>query len=116
MVENPPTNAGDTGNVGSIPGSGKCPGGGRGSPLQYSCLGNPTDSGAWRATVHGVAKSPTRLSTHTAAIRDVTYSTMSVVNTAVSYTAKLRVNSKSSHHKEKFFLFSFYQSEKMCVS
>ena len=89
VVKNPPTNAGDTRDVGSIPGSGKSPGGGRGSPRQYSCLGNPTDRGAWQATVHGVAKSPTRLSTHTAAIRDVTYNTMSVVNTAVSYTAKL---------------------------
>ena len=62
VVENPPTNAGDTRDVGSIPGSGKSPGGGCGSPRQYSCLGNPTDRGAWQATVHGVAKSQTRLS------------------------------------------------------
>ena len=39
-----------------IPGSGKSPGGGNGNPLQYPCLGNPLDRGAWRATVHGVAK------------------------------------------------------------
>ena len=51
-------NAGD---VGSIPGSGRSPGEGNGNPLQYSCLGNSTDRGAWRATVHGVAKSQTRL-------------------------------------------------------
>ena len=42
--------------VGSIPGSGRSPGEGNGNPLQYSCLRNPTDEGAWRATVHGVAK------------------------------------------------------------
>ena len=51
-----------------IPGSGRSPGGGHGNPLQYSCLENPMDRGAWRATVHGVTKSWTRLkwlSTHT---------------------------------------------------
>ena len=53
VVKSPPANAGD---VGSIPGSGRSPGEGNGNPLQYSCLGNPTDGGAWRATVHGVAK------------------------------------------------------------
>ena len=52
-------NAGDWG---LIPGSGRSPGGGNGNPLQYSCLGNPMDRGAWRVTVHGVAKSQTRLS------------------------------------------------------
>ena len=56
--------AGD-GNVGSIPGSGRSPGGGHGNPLQYSCLENPMDRGAWRARVHGVTKSWTHLSTHT---------------------------------------------------
>ena len=52
-------NAGD---LGSIPGSGRSPGEGNGNPLQYSCLGNPIDRGAWRATVHGVTKGWTRLS------------------------------------------------------
>ena len=46
-------NVGDTG---SIPGSGRSPGKGNGNPLQYSCLGNPMDRGAWWATVHGMAK------------------------------------------------------------
>ena len=55
-------NAGDLGDEGSIPGSGRSPRGGKGNLLQYSCLENPTDRGAWRATVHGVAKSRTRLS------------------------------------------------------
>ena len=53
VVENPPANAGD---VGSFPGSGRSPREGNGNPLQYSCLENPTDKGAWWATVHGVAK------------------------------------------------------------
>ena len=58
--------AGDPGSIpGSIPGSGRSPGGGNGNPLQYSCLENSMDGGAWWATVHGVAKSWTRLSNFT---------------------------------------------------
>ena len=53
VVKNLPANAGDRKNVGSIPGLGRSPGGGNGNPLQYSCLENPMDGGAWRATVHG---------------------------------------------------------------
>ena len=52
----------NTGDQGSIPGSESFPGKGTGYPLQYSCLGSPMDRGAWWATVHGVAKSQTRLS------------------------------------------------------
>ena len=55
-------NAGDPS---SVPGSGRSPGEGNGTPLQYSCLENPMDGGAWWATVHGVAKSRTRLSDFT---------------------------------------------------
>ena len=51
-----PANEGDRGDVGSIPGLGRSPGEGHGNPLQYSCLGNPTDRGAWQAMVSGVAK------------------------------------------------------------
>ena len=61
MVKNLPADAGDIRNAGSIPGSGGSPGGGYGNPLPYSCLENPMDRGAWRAIVHGVAKSQTRL-------------------------------------------------------
>ena len=57
VVKDPPANAGDTGDVGSIPGSGRSPGTGNGNPLQYSCLQNSMDKRAWRATVHGVSKS-----------------------------------------------------------
>ena len=53
--------ASNAGDLGSIPGSGRSPGEGNGNPLQYSCLENPMDGGAWWATVHGVAKSRTRL-------------------------------------------------------
>ena len=53
MVKNPPTSARD---VGSIPGSGRSPGGGKGNSLQYSCLNNPMDREAWQPTVHEVAK------------------------------------------------------------
>ena len=55
----------NVGDLGSIPGSGRSPGEGNGNPLQYSCLENPMDGGAWWATVHGVAKSRTRLSDFT---------------------------------------------------
>ena len=57
-----PAHAGDTGDMGLIPGSGIPPGEGNGNPLQYSCWGNSMDRGPWRATVHGVAKSWTWLS------------------------------------------------------
>ena len=53
------------GDPGSIPGLGRSPGEGNGNPLQYSCLENPMDGGAWLATVHGVAKSRTQLSDFT---------------------------------------------------
>ena len=56
VIKDPPASAEDTG---LIPGSGRSPGGGNGNPLQYSCLENPMDREAWRATVHGVAKSQT---------------------------------------------------------
>ena len=68
MVKNQPANAGDIRDRGSIPVSGRYPGGGHGHSLQYSCLENPMDRGAWWATVHRVAKSQTqlkRLSLHT---------------------------------------------------
>ena len=59
MVKNLPVTTGDTRNVGLIPGMGRYPGEGNGNPLQYSCLENSMDRGAWKATVHGVAKSQT---------------------------------------------------------
>ena len=64
MVKNLPGKAGAPEDVGSLPGSGRSPGGGNGNPLQYSCLENPTDRGAWQAIVHGVRKSQTQLNMH----------------------------------------------------
>ena len=61
-VKNPPAKAGD---AGLIPGSGRSPGEGSDNPLQYSCQENPVDRGAWQATDHGTAKSPTQFSNQT---------------------------------------------------
>jgi len=72
VVKNPLGNARD---VGSIPELGRSPGTGNGKPLQYSCLENSLDRRAWWATVHGVTKTRTRLSTHT-----IAYVTYSVTN------------------------------------
>ena len=64
MVKNTPANADDAGDVGSDPGLGRSPGGGKGNPLQYSCLENSVDRGALWAIVHGVTKSWRQLSTN----------------------------------------------------
>ena len=83
-------NAGDPG---SIPGSGRCLGEGNGNPLQYRCLENPMEGGAWWATVHGVTKSWTRLSdfTFTGHYRLV------YLNYAFLLTEELRTQSKTEH-------------------
>ena len=60
-VKNPPTSAGDVSDMGSIPGSGRSSGGGYSNPLQYSCLENLMDRGAWWATIHRVTQSQTQL-------------------------------------------------------
>ena len=62
MLKNLPADAGDARDVGSLSGSGRSPGGEHGNSLQYSCLENPMDRGAWQATVHRVIKSWTQLS------------------------------------------------------
>ena len=62
VVKNPPANAGDSGDMGLIPGLGRSPGGGNDNPFQYSYLEKPMDRGAWWAIVHGVIKIWTRLS------------------------------------------------------
>ena len=56
MAKNSPANAGDTKDPGSLPGSERSPGEGNGNLLQHATLGNPTDRGTWRATVHGIAE------------------------------------------------------------
>ena len=61
VIKNLPTNAVDVRDLGLTPGLGRSPGGGHGNPLQYSCLENPMDSGAWKAAVPGITESQTRL-------------------------------------------------------
>ena len=68
VVKNPPANVGD---LGLIPGSGRSSGEGNGNPLQYSCLENHMDRGAWQAVVHGVTKSWTQLSTSRHRLLDI---------------------------------------------
>ena len=65
MVKNLPAHAGDSKEAGLLTGSGRSPGEGNGNLIQYSCLKNSMDTGAWWATVHGVAKSQTRLNART---------------------------------------------------
>ena len=65
MVKNLPANAGDAGDIGSVPWLGRSPGEGNGNPLWFSCLNHPMDSWTWQATVHSVTKSCTQLSIHT---------------------------------------------------
>ena len=77
MVSNPPANAGDARDVGSIPGSGRFPGEENGNPLQYFCLAYPMDRGPWQATVHRIAEwNMTEHTTHTSSL---------LVRTWVSY-------------------------------
>ena len=64
VVKDPPANAGDTGDLGSVPGLRRFSGEGDGNPFQHSCLGNPMDRGAWRAIVRRVVKSQTQMSMH----------------------------------------------------
>ena len=61
VVKNLPANVEVIGDTGSMPGLGRSPGGGHGNPLQYSCLENPMDRGAWQAAVHRVAQNQTQL-------------------------------------------------------
>ena len=72
MGKNLLANAEDIRDWGSVSESGRSPGGGNGNPLQYSCLENPMDGGPWWAAVHGVAKSPTRLSDFTFTLHSYT--------------------------------------------
>ena len=83
------------GDPGSIPGSGRSPGEGNGNPLQYSCLENPMDGGAWQATVHGVAKSRTWLSDFTFTFKRLfsssSLSTIRVVKVKVKSLSHVRL-------------------------
>ena len=89
MVKKLPVKAGDIRDLHSVPRSGRSPGGGHGNPLQYSCLENPMDRGAWRATVHRVANSWTRLkrlSTHACCCEGEMKRNMKIVYHKVCHT------------------------------
>ena len=85
LVAQVKASASNEGDLGSIPGSGRSPGEGNGNPLQYSCLENPMDGGAWWATVHRVAKSQTLLSNLT--------------------NLKVKKDYESTHKNDLFFSF-----------
>ena len=84
VVKNPPANAGDTRDAGSIPELGTSPGRGHGNPLQYSCLENPMDREAWRATIHRVTQNWTQLN-------------MSMGSQRVGHSEQLHFTSLNTH-------------------
>ena len=95
----------NAGNLGLIPGSGRSPGEGNGNPLQYSCLENSMDRGTWRATVHGVAKSPTRLkqlSTHVKCNREPLF----FIKREVGSPRALQTPSQGFFFNSPFFLLN----------
>ena len=106
VVKNPPANAGDVRDLGSIPGLGRSPGGGHGNPLQYSCLENPGIRGAWWATVHRVAKIWTGLkafSTHAQLIYNVVLVSSvqqsdSVIHTHIPILSGFEIAQLEFHH------------------
>ena len=117
MVKNLPANAGDVRDMGSTPGLGRSPGEGHGNPLQYSCLENPVDQGAWWTTVHRAAKSWAQLNqlsvhtrarahththTHTEAMQSTTHPTPPPTNNWIGlkereHEIKMRSTQEVSH-------------------
>jgi len=93
VVKNPPANAGVAGDAGLIPDLGRSPEERNGNPLQYSCLGNPMDRRAWRATVHRVAKSWTRLSDSATKTTNIPHSVSSL-----SYSCPFKPRKMFSSH------------------
>ena len=102
-VVNPPVSVGGTREAGSIPGSERPPGGGNGSPLQYSCLENPTDRGAWWATVHGSRRGMTGW-----AYPHTPYTYPLFLLFIVSFTMQNLLSLSKSH----LFLFPLFWEEK----
>ena len=107
VAKNPPANAGDTGDLGSIPGSGRSPGGGHGNPLQYSCLETPMGRGAWRAAVRRVAESDTTEATVCTHTHTHNYSSgTSSVFTVVQATPPSISGTVSSSRAETLYLIN----------
>ena len=103
---------GDARDMGSIPGLGRFPGGGNGNPLLCSCLENPMDRGAWRATVHGVTKSWTRLSEHASILPDTKeITTKDLLYRTGSYNQHLVTAYNGSKYKKRIIYIYIY----MCI-
>ena len=102
-------NAGDPG---SIPGSGRSPGEGNGNPLQYSCLENPMDGGAWWATVHGVAESWTRLSDFTSSLWEQNNTVLSIRRHFVSMYQIIEITQKNTKCTISYD-FAWYNSKNL---
>ena len=110
VVKNPPANAGDTGHVGLISGSGRSLGVGNGNPLQYSCLENSMDRGDWQATIHGVTKSQTRLSMYA---YQVQLSKFRNLSRKLFWRKLPRVErTDSTFHSDFLLLWDLFQSSK----
>ena len=110
VVKNPPANAGELRDAGSIPGSGKSPGEGHGNPLQCSCLENPMDRGAWWAAVCGAAQSWTQLkwfNTHSHCGENNEFLLMCLLATHISSLVKC-VFGTSDKLAIRLLVFSFY--------
>ena len=100
VVKKPPANAGDTRDTGLIPGSGRSLSEGKGNPLQYSCLENPMDRGAWQAPVHGVTKSRIQLKQLSMNQQDITaLSLYATKNKTLNYKKQLLAKLKGEANK-----------------
>ena len=116
MLKNQPARAGVVGDTGSIPGLGRSFGGGNGNPLQYFCLKNSMDRGAWQATVRGVTKSQTQLSarththththTHTPPVGSVSLEDPNTLSLFQNNTLKININ--ISLHTEQVWVGLFF--------
>ena len=91
--------------MGSIPGSGRSPGGEHGNPLQYSCLENPMDRGSWQATVHSVAKNRTQLKRLACKLASITLRRMTERDNTIPYSECL------DHSILEFRIFQILQRE-----
>ena len=107
VIKNPPATAGDARDTGSIPGSGRSPGGGHGNPVKYSCLENPIDKGVWWVTVHGITKSRTQLKACTQ-----THTDLNIVQAPFfkfSEQISIKILSSNQLYSNEKILLPFYQ-------
>ena len=105
VVKNPTASAGDVRDSGLIPGLGRSPGRGHGNPLQYSCLENPMDRGAWSDTVHEVTESDTTATKHSLAVLDIAMFIFAVVLLYFVFISPLVLLLPHSYPKVLFYIF-----------